>query len=146
MRTARSGNYVVCISTMRHNSRSYFTPEIGISHFCTTTSLQFHHFCTVVYQPRLWGVSSTPFQFHFLVPPWSTPFWALHGMVGWTSFSILHISYQYNWCRSNNLEQFHQSHKPMFFLWIPVLAMILLTSWDCLQFWLNVQFPNWKDQ
>ena len=67
MRTARSGNYVVCISTMRHNSRSYFTPEIGISHFCTTTSLQFHHFCTVVYQPRLWGVSSTPFQFHFLV-------------------------------------------------------------------------------
>ena len=67
MRTARSGNYVVCISTMRHNSRSYFTPEIGISHFCTTTSLQFHHFCTVVYQPRLWGVSSTPFQFHFHV-------------------------------------------------------------------------------
>ena len=67
MRTARSGNYVVCISTMRHNSRSYFTPEIGISHFCTTTSLQFHHFCTVVYQPRLWGVSSAPFQFHFLL-------------------------------------------------------------------------------
>ena len=67
MRTARSGNYVVCISTMRHNSRSYFTPEIGISHFCTTTSLQFHHFCTVVYQPQLWGVSSTPLQFHFLV-------------------------------------------------------------------------------